>query len=315
MTDPELRQAFAPLRQPLMALSKCPDFVVNRGHYFGTAQFNQGVTQDERAWGTEAPLSDADKRALIAYLDHLLGRTAMSDDVDYIVVGSGAGGGTLAARLAEAGMYVLLLEAGHDPRTEGSAERFPGDYDIPAFHAFASENPAMAWDFFVEHYADEGQAARDPKRVDKGVLYPRAGTLGGCTAHNAMIFVTAQPCDWDALAKETGDSGWSAANMAHYQRKVESCRHRPVWRLLDKLGITATRARLERLAAGGNRHAQAGAEGRSPAPDVGDGAASPRATGSAACGRRSNGCSTGQLDPNDRAMQRGGGAVLRAARQ
>ena len=68
MTDPELRQAFAPLRRPLMALNKCPDFVVNRGHYFGTAQFNQGQTQDERSWGTEAPLSDADKRALIAYL-------------------------------------------------------------------------------------------------------------------------------------------------------------------------------------------------------------------------------------------------------
>lgn len=68
MTDPELRAAFAPLRAPLMALNKCPDFVVNRGHYFGTAQFNQGLTADERSWGSEAPLSDADKRALIAYL-------------------------------------------------------------------------------------------------------------------------------------------------------------------------------------------------------------------------------------------------------
>lgn len=71
MTDPELRQAFAPLRTPLMKLSKCPDFVVNRGHYFGTAQFNQGLTADERAWGTETPLSDADKQALIAFLTTL----------------------------------------------------------------------------------------------------------------------------------------------------------------------------------------------------------------------------------------------------
>jgi choline dehydrogenase-like flavoprotein len=167
----------------------------------------------------------------------------MSDgfDCDYIVVGSGAGGGTLAARLAEQGMHVILLEAGGDPRSEEGLDRFPGDYDIPAFHAFASENPAMAWNFFVEHFADPQQAARDPKRVpDKGVLYPRAGTLGGCTAHNAMIFLTAQPCDWDQLATLSGDPGWSSASMAQYQRKVEACRHRPIWRWLGKIGIKAT---------------------------------------------------------------------------
>jgi choline dehydrogenase len=162
-------------------------------------------------------------------------------DCDYIVVGSGAGGGTVAARLAEAGMDVILIEAGGDPRTDGDTDRFPCDYDVPAFHPFASENPAMAWNFFVEHYADPGQAARDGKRTPgKGVLYPRAGTLGGCTAHNAMIFITAQPCDWDAMAAASGDPGWSAAAMARYQHKVENCRHRPVWRLLARLGIGTT---------------------------------------------------------------------------
>src|SRR5689334_15197368 len=105
---------------------------------------------------------------------------------DYIVVGSGAGGGTIAARLAEAGARVLVLEAGGDPRAE-AADRLPEDYDVPAFHPFASENPAMAWDFFVEHFADPAQRRRDPKRTPRGIFYPRAGTLGGCTAHNAMI--------------------------------------------------------------------------------------------------------------------------------
>jgi len=162
-------------------------------------------------------------------------------DCDYIVVGSGAGGGTLAARLAEEGMSVILLEAGGDPRSSGGQQRFPCDYDIPAFHAFASENPAMAWNFFVEHYENPAQAERDPKRVPgNGVLYPRAGTLGGCTAHNAMIFITAQPCDWDRLAERVGDPGWSSAAMARYQRRVEDCHHRPVWRLLSKLGIKST---------------------------------------------------------------------------
>ena len=42
---------------------------------------------------------------------------------EYIVVGSGAGGGTVAARLAEAGKTVLLLEAGGDARLMQAATR------------------------------------------------------------------------------------------------------------------------------------------------------------------------------------------------
>ena len=65
-----------------------------------------------------------------------------SPEYEYIVVGSGAAGGTLGARLAESGHKVLLLEAGGDPlQTVGT--RLPEDYQVPAFHAFASENEAM----------------------------------------------------------------------------------------------------------------------------------------------------------------------------
>jgi len=69
-SDAELRQRFANLKAPMMALSKCKDFVVNRGHYFGTAEFNRqdGLSADEKAFGTEPELSDQDKRALIAFL-------------------------------------------------------------------------------------------------------------------------------------------------------------------------------------------------------------------------------------------------------
>ena len=81
-------------------------------------------------------------------------------ECDYVIVGSGAGGGTLAARLAEAGMRVVLLEAGGDPR-DGAG--LPEDYDVPAFHPLASENPALRWDFFVRHYADEARQRRDPQ--------------------------------------------------------------------------------------------------------------------------------------------------------
>ncbi|HWA46828.1 MAG TPA: GMC oxidoreductase [Dongiaceae bacterium] len=161
---------------------------------------------------------------------------ADTPDCDYVIVGSGAGGGTLAARLAENGMKVLLLEAGGDPLAKGQP-RLPEDYEVPAFHAFASENPAMAWNFFVEHYADPAMAARDPKRTENGVLYPRAGTLGGCSAHNAMIFMAVHDSDWDNIAALTGDESWSAAAMRPWMRRVEDCRHRPIWRLLSLFGI------------------------------------------------------------------------------
>jgi choline dehydrogenase len=158
-------------------------------------------------------------------------------DCDYVIVGSGAGGGTLAARLAEAGMRVVVLEAGGDPR-EG--EGLPEDYDVPAFHPLASEHPAMSWEFFVRHYADEEQQRRDPKLQPEGIFYPRAGTLGGCTAHNAMILVAPHDSDWDGIATLTGDASWQANSMRRYFRRLENCRHRPVWRALSRLGLDPT---------------------------------------------------------------------------
>jgi choline dehydrogenase len=176
-------------------------------------------------------------------------------DCEYIVVGSGAGGGTVAARLAESGHTVILLEAGGDPRklTGGDAvnsgvNRLPSDYDVPCFHAFASENEAIKWDFFVRHYEDDQLQRRDPnyreewngQRVN-GVLYPRAGTLGGCTAHNAMIMVYPHDADWDAIAALTGDSSWNSDNMRNYFQRLENCHHRWPYRWLSKLGINPTR--------------------------------------------------------------------------
>ncbi len=160
---------------------------------------------------------------------------------DYVVVGSGAGGGTLAARLVEEGMRVFLIEAGADPFAQDAA-RMPDDYDVPAFHAFATENDAMRWDFHVRHYADETQQSRDPKyEPGKGVLYPRAATLGGCTAHNAMIFVLPHDSDWNRIASATGDASWHASRMRRHAERLEDCRHAPVWRLLRRIGIDPTR--------------------------------------------------------------------------
>lgn len=173
-------------------------------------------------------------------------------EADFIVVGSGAGGGTVAARLAESGFRVLLLEAGGDPRTSvGSTPQTPGvntlpdDYDVPGFHGLATENEGMRWDYFVRHYADDERQRKDPKHVvvdgAPTILYPRAGTLGGCTAHNALIFVCPNNADWNQIADLTGDASWRAEHMRDYFERIERCEHRDAERAASRVGRNPSR--------------------------------------------------------------------------
>jgi choline dehydrogenase len=135
------------------------------------------------------------------------------------VIGSGAGGGPLACNLALKGFRVLLLEAG--------GEENPCEYCVPAFHAHASEHEALRWDFFVRHYADDDQQKLDDKFCPEqnGVLYPRSGTLGGCTAHNAMMLIYPHNSDWDHIAGLTGDTSWRSENMHKYFKRLERCEY------------------------------------------------------------------------------------------
>lgn len=134
---------------------------------------------------------------------------------EYIVVGSGAGGGPLAVRLARAGHRVLLLEAGAD--VGGSL-----DYEVPARHAISTESPEMAWWYFVSHHRDSALDREDSKWTEQGILYPRGSALGGSTAVNAMVTVLPPPSDWNRLAELAEEPAYRARAMTPlYDRVLE----------------------------------------------------------------------------------------------
>jgi choline dehydrogenase-like flavoprotein len=165
---------------------------------------------------------------------------------DYIIVGSGAGGAPLAARLAQADRRVLVLEAG--PRHADLSATAPAHEvtRVPALHAVSTEHPDVAWRFFVEHYRSglDGKPLnrdieKDPKWHDpdaaagegeqqRGIFYPRATGVGGCTIHNAMITIAGPDSDWDEIAEQLGDPSWRGERMRAYFQKLEHNDYLPV---------------------------------------------------------------------------------------
>ncbi|CAF3781061.1 unnamed protein product [Rotaria sp. Silwood1] len=128
---------------------------------------------------------------------------------DYIVVGSGPGGTTIATRLALNNFKVLLIEAG--PDYDDGVTRTPG------FWPSAQLNSKITGHFHPYTFSEDDNITID---------YPRGITLGGSAQINVMVAMTANPSEWDYISQVTGDYNWSSEMIKRkYLKLTENCQY------------------------------------------------------------------------------------------
>ncbi|XP_015370218.1 PREDICTED: glucose dehydrogenase [FAD, quinone]-like [Diuraphis noxia] len=138
--------------------------------------------------------------------DPLFGNRPILDEYDFIVVGSGASGATVARRLAEIPEWkILLLEAG---KQESLATSVPA---IAHYFQFTDFN----WAFKTEEEPNACQGV-----VNKKCLWPQGKGLGGSTIINNNIYTRGNVRDFDRWA-EAGNPGWSYKDVLPYFLKNE----------------------------------------------------------------------------------------------
>jgi choline dehydrogenase len=122
---------------------------------------------------------------------------------DYVIVGAGAAGCALAARLSEdPSVRVLVLEAGGRDRSPNIV--------IPA--AFAKQfHTKLDWDFATEP---------EPAVDGRSLYIPRGRSLGGSSSMNAMLYVRGRPLDYDAWEAQ-GARGWGWSDVLPYFLRAE----------------------------------------------------------------------------------------------
>lgn len=130
-------------------------------------------------------------------------------EADYIVVGGGSAGSTVAARLARAGRRVLLLEAG--PPDRGLLRGFL--LDMPLGYGTSFYNPAVNWMYWTEP---------EPALGGRKLYVPRGRVLGGSSSINAMVWIRGQREDYADWAAAAGPAwGWESVAPAFAALEAE----------------------------------------------------------------------------------------------
>ena len=124
---------------------------------------------------------------------------------DYIIVGSGSSGATLASRICEHGKHsVLLLEAGGNP---GGIW-----FKIPLGIGKILHNDKYIWKFFTEEIAGI---------QNRKVYMPQGKILGGSSSVNGVVYTRGIPAKFDEWA-DLGCSGWSFNEVLPFFKKMEN---------------------------------------------------------------------------------------------
>ncbi|MEB3438103.1 GMC family oxidoreductase N-terminal domain-containing protein [Pseudomonas sp. A2] len=123
---------------------------------------------------------------------------------DYVIVGAGAAGSIVAARLAEdPSVSVCVLEAG------------PGDLrpyvHVPVGFVKTLTQPEITWQFKTEPSYGSG---------NRKISTTQGRLVGGSSSINGMIYVRGQPADYDNWAAQ-GNPGWSYQDVLPYFAKNE----------------------------------------------------------------------------------------------